>query len=296
MAANDNHHQGPNSYALHMREQAYNSLTTFWRSSILKKFLTQTPKAIDYEMRHGSKDPTPAMEFGTAFHARMQSLAAYQHLVIVAPPLDLRTKHGRETKEALRIEAKSVGGVVISQEQADAIEAMYKNVCANHTAQELLQNTHREVSVFSKEIIKRTDSINQINVKCRCDAIGPNWPLILDFKTCANASYAAMQRTILKYQYHVSAAMYLSVVNSCPELLKLLNRERFDSFVLICIESEPPYQVACYDLAAYLPEGETLYREALARLCDAIIANFPGYPDFLRTIEPPRYTNPPIDL
>ena len=61
---------------------------------------------------------------------------------------------------------------------------------------------------------------SHLMMKVRPDGLCKNYPVIVDLKTTADASYSGFQRSVERFGYHVSAAMYMEGVNQCKPLLE----------------------------------------------------------------------------
>src|SRR5690625_8047391 len=93
------------------------------------------------------------------------------------------------------------------------------------------------------------------------DAIRTSHSVVLDLKSCADASYSGFIKSIQNFYYHVSAAMYLEGINQCKQLMQELNEFRYNKFVFICVENTPPYLVSVYELSREdLEIGKSLFR------------------------------------
>lgn len=261
-------------------------------SSWLKKYLSQTPAAIKNEMDN-PKQPTPAMLLGSAMHALLESETVFHDEFSIMPELNLRTKNGREKK--LEFEAQNKNRSIIKYEVYEKAKLMADKLKRHPVVEQLTEGALLEQSVYWWD--EKSLGGNGVLCKARPDVLSIYQPLILDYKTCQNASYGFMQREILKRHYHLSAAMYLRGVNCCEELLQACSTDQFKGFCLLCIESEPPYEIACYELSGQmLEEGEVLLDIAIERYFEACIGNWPSYPPYLRVIDPPRYSIEPAEL
>jgi hypothetical protein len=129
-------------------------------------------------------------------------------------------------------------------------------------------------------------------LKVRPDALSVAHPVIVDLKTTRDASYSGFIKAIQNLHYHLSAAMYLEGVNQCRELLEHTRHFAYTKFVFVCVENEPPYPTAVYELAPeYIELGKVLYRRAMRTLRDARQNDWPAYPDDIRVIEPPSWAS-----
>ena len=257
-------------------------------STLVKKYLAKTPAEIQWEAAN-AKAPTENMKLGSAVHALLDSEKTFENEFAIQPELNLRTKHGREQK--LAFEAENKDRTIITYETLETAQKMVANVKKHPKAAEFQVNTLKEQSIYWKETIIADEFSEEVLLKIRPDSIGPRNPLIFDYKTCQDASPGAMRRTILDYGYHISAALYLRGVNQCESLLEALGRDYYAGFCLVCVESHPPFQVACYEIGnQFLAEGEINLDTALRRYVKARAENYPSYSPAIRVIDAPSYS------
>lgn len=260
-------------------------------SSFLKKFLEETPHKIEYNRLYGVRKETPAFALGTAVHTLVLEPEKFNDTIAVRGDWDLRTKIGKAEQEAFEL----VRGnrAMITLEQYEAAKAMAHELLSHRTAGKLLDGAIVEQSIYWDQEIE--DGSYQL-CKVRPDALCRRKPLILDVKTCENASYDEMRAAITRYRYNLSAAMYLQGVNQCGDLLHELNIDQYEGFALLCVESKPPYEVACYEIGIDLIRtGRTDFFVSLSRLRGANLIGWNSYPDVLRVIDAPKWNPaPPI--
>lgn len=255
-------------------------------SSCLKKLCEKTPAHLAYGPPF---EATDNMVLGTAVHTLLLEPARCTD-VLCMPSLNLRTKAGREEKAGFL--ASNAGRTILTPEQFDRAHAMAEAVEAHPIAGALLQDIIAESSIFWWYRSRDPDDPTEYKQLCkvRPDAVSRSHSLVIDLKTCADASYSGFNRAVLRYYYHLSAAMYLEGVNQCRPLLDETKQFKFTRFVLICVESESPHLVAAYELSPqYLELGRALFRRSMQIYNKAKAANFPGYPQDVRILEPPPY-------
>lgn len=227
--------------------------------------------------------PTPAMQFGSAFHAALLEPELFGQNFIVAPKFDRRTKEGKAAAEAW--EAENAGKTTLVDDQMTAIEQMVVSVRSHQGAAKLLANGMAEMSGFW------TDPDTGIECKCRPDwlAVMEDNPgriaAIVDVKTCRDASADGFSRAIATFGYDVQAAFY-------QDGLKALTG-RSIPFYFIAVETEPPFAVAAYKASDEMIEvGRAKYRAALQLLkwCREN-ESWPGYQPGgeIETINLPRW-------
>lgn len=199
-------------------------------------------------------EPTPAMQFGTAFHAALLEPGIFGETFVVAPKFDRRTKDGKAEAEAW--EAENAGKTALTAEQMAAIEQMVASVKQHAGASMLLGCGLAEMSAFW------IDQETGIECKCRPDFLamaGETITGIVDVKTCCDASADGFARAIATLGYDVQAAFY-------QDGLKALTG-RTIPFYFIVVEKEAPYAVAAYKASDDVIEvGRAKYRGALQLL------------------------------
>lgn len=119
--------------------------------------------------------------------------------------------------------------------------------------------------------------------KGRCDALTPD-PLV-DVKKVRSGDLRTFTSDILKYGYHMQAALYR----------RLFDRERF---VLVAVEDRAPYDVVPYELSpSMLKLGDDQlqalvfgYRECLRT------GEWPGRSSEIVMVEPPEWAMPDVSI
>jgi len=191
---------------------SYSSLKAFAKSP--KHFIQYKTEPFD----------SASMALGRATHTWiLEGQGAFDKQYAISPKLDRRTKIGKEMYAEFQ---DQVGDrVVITRQEFDLVRAMDKAVYENTAAQQLLEDTYREVW-------KERDIQGQL-FGGFADAVSPNGLFALDLKTCQNASPDAFQRDAHNMDYHLQAAIYRHLFD-------------VDRFYWICVESKSPHTVAVY--------------------------------------------------
>jgi hypothetical protein len=119
--------------------------------------------------------------------------------------------------------------------------------------------------------------------KSRYDYITPRGNVIPDLKTCRSAHPDKFERAIQDRQYFQRAAFYIDNAN-----LAGLSK---DTFVFICVETAPPYLVACYQLNdLVLSAGRMIYQRDLQTYRNCVESGrWPGYHQGVREIGLPDF-------
>lgn len=122
---------------------------------------------------------------------------------------------------------------VLSEDQSTTAYTMAKAVL-NHEGASVLLNS---CDSFQISLVWRE---NNLLCKGRLDGLSSELKTIIDLKTCADASPEAFSRKIADFSYHRQAAMYLRGATYHGIDVK--------NYVIIAVESEPPFAVALYTL------------------------------------------------
>ncbi len=266
-------------------------------SSQLKTLVEHTPAHLRHSFT-AHREATENRVLGTLVHSLVLEPETFANDYILAPQVDKRTRAGREEWAAFEAFALSKGLTVITDTMLNKARAMAASVREHPMASALLKDRVTEGSVYwwydAMEPEEHED--DRLMLKVRPDALSCGHAVIIDLKTTTDASYSGFIRAIQRYQYHLSAAMYLDGVNQCTPLLAELGGTAphlaFNQFVFVCVESVEPHLTAVYELSpAYIDLGRTLYRRALRRLHEGLRNDWPGYDDEVRLIEPPAWAN-----
>lgn len=260
-----------------------------YSSSQVKKLIEKTPAHLKQSFLEKNKS-TANMALGTAVHTLVLEPEKYDAEVAVMPEFNKRTNAGKAA--FANFMDRNEGKTIINEDQAAQAKAMADNVLNHEYASILLQDCITEQSVYwwYKSMDVDDERKYKLMLKVRPDALSMSHNVIIDLKTCADASVDGFTRAIQHFYYHVSAAMYLEGVNQCKDLLQHCGHMAFTKFIFICVENTLPYEVAVYELGAeYINLGKIIYRRALMDLQRAHEEDWPGYPEEIRVLEPPPY-------
>lgn len=249
------------------------------RSSLMD--YTQSP--YNYWSKHLNPDRpnqeknTPAINLGKAFHTLVLEPHLFDECFAVMPPRVLLKDVGRETYEAFKRKSEEIivsNKVILSDDDFLLLSNMRLRFETNTQAMQLIENARIENSFFWQ------DKISEILVKARPDILHEN--MIIDLKTCSDASIRSYQMEMVKYGYHVQGAMIRDGVEA-------IEGRRINNVINICIENKYPHNMAIYiidELA--IDEGEIKYKDILLDLKNSIKDNH--YPDYgIQTIGLPKW-------
>ena len=189
-----------------MSDEDYHSGIDRITSSGLKILLKKSPAHYHAEYMGGGTSPTPAMEYGIAGHALiLEGEEAFAKLAVARPDgMDGRTKDGKAFKEAAKDK------IVLAERDVEEMYAFKKKLSEAPEYGPLLFGS----SGIAEGVIKWRDAITGAEAKCKPDWMSRDGTLIIDLKMMADADPTNFKRSVYRYGYHVSAAMYIEGVAS----------------------------------------------------------------------------------
>ena len=175
-------------------------------SSGLKILLKKSPAHYFAEYMGERTPPTSAMEYGTAGHALiLEGEKAFAKIAVAKPDgLDGRTKDGKAFKEAAKDK------IVLAEKDIEEMYAFKKKLKEAPEYGPLLFGS----SGVAEAVIEWRDTITGAEAKCKPDWMAKDGSLIIDLKMMADADPTNFKRSVYRYGYHVSAAMYIEGVAS----------------------------------------------------------------------------------
>lgn len=182
-------------------------------------------------------------QIGSAVHELVLEPHLFWTNYAVTPKFDLRTKVGKEG--LAQFQAESVGKTLLNEDEVKLATAMANEGTKNPTFMELIKESYRELSCYTKDIY------TGLLIRMRPDSFAKNKSTIVDVKTCQDSSPKAFKRDIYKFGYYISASFYMD----------FLRREHY---VFCAMEKNEPHQTALYELDDEMVEmGRKQYRMAL---------------------------------
>lgn len=178
------------------------------------------------------REATPAMAFGSAFHCKVLTPKLFDEEYAVAPSVDRRTKAGK--LEWQDFVDSSDGKEIITIDQSDIIDKMSEKMFSHTKAAALLKDGDAEHTFIWE------DPKTGLKCKCRPDYLRQDG-ICIDVKTTSDASWFKFQRSVVNFRYHVQGAFFLDGISS-------VLKTRIEHFILIAIETSPPYEIAIYRL------------------------------------------------
>jgi len=210
-----------------MTEQEYRQHPGVNKSTLWE--LRKSPAHYKYVLENPTPD-TPALKMGRAIHMAILQPDEFNKQYTLIPDIDRRTKSGKEMYELfLRQNGMKE---LITKDDYDEIIGMYESVWNDPAASQLLYGCEYETPLFW------TDDATGIECKCRLDAHkqdGKN-AIIIDLKSCTDASTNAFMKDAIRYGYDVQSAHY---IRGCKANFDV---DHIDWF-FIAVEKKPPYAV-----------------------------------------------------
>lgn len=243
--------------------EEYHSASGISRSKLM--LLDKSPYHFWYEMYSGlaeKREPTPAMNIGSAFHTLLLEPELFANEFAVAPKIDRRTTKGKE-EYAQFMEANGDKIMLTDDQYAKA------SVMASHVRQHEIVTTLLDEAKFEQSIFW-TDIETGIQFKTRPDIWSSK--MVVDLKTTADASVHGFMRSALNYGYYLQAGMAF-------EACKALGMP-FEMFVILAAEKEAPYVPAVLimdqEALQFGIDQFQAYKKRLKACLDA--DKWPGYP------------------
>ena len=198
---------------------------------------------------------TSALAFGRLVHG-LVLLNDPGNIAIKPDGVSFVTKEGK----AWKAEMIAAGKDIHSQEDWTNALCIQDAVSNHEEASRLLDLCeHREITV--------TNTLADMLCKGRLDAYSPKDAVILDLKTCEDASPSGFISAIRRYRYDRQAAFYSALT------------EEKCRFWFIAVEKEPPYAVGVYDISTSIIKHrlkDIITDLQVVRKCEAT-GVWPGY-------------------
>jgi hypothetical protein len=227
------------------------------------KELDRSPHHYQTAKRIG-KEPTTAMIEGSA-----------KHLAILEPDRfdDMVFSHSYKTSKS-----NAEGQLFLHSDTIAEVKTIATTVQNHPIASGLLRDTRKEISLFWK------DPDLDIMCKARIDALNPLHNLIIDIKSCKDASMAAFKKQVANLKYHWQAYWYLTGAEILFNISTL-------KFVFICIEGAPTYSIAIYIATPQMllkAEEKIIEQKNIYANC-LFEDDWPGYPEEIQELYLPPW-------
>jgi len=218
------------------------------------------------------KEPSLAMEFGSAWHAAVLEPERFDaEYAGMDTKIDRRFKAGKIAWA--EFEAENEGKTILQPGDMPRILAMREVLWDRADCRKMLRGNGRPLHECA---VVWNDRETGVLCKGRVDSITPEgfktWTCVVDLKTCKDASFAGFRRTIASYGYDYQMAYYLDGLDAIAPAGRLP--------IIIAQETEYPYAVAIHELVENdLDFGRARYRSDLEQVAACLKSGtWPGYP------------------
>lgn len=210
---------------LKMTDAEYRANPAISRSELWR--LRRSPEIFKY-FKDYPEEPTEALLFGQVFHKFVLEPDTFNDEFTFEPDCDRRTKEGKAIYDLF---LESVGNrTIVPRKMMGEATLMGQLVRDHPLASKLLKGEAEKVFFW-------TDRRTKVKCKCRTDMIRTTKDniVVVDLKTCTDASTEAFTREAVKYGYDFQAAFYSEGVKE--------NLGKYPKFVFIAVEKKPPYAI-----------------------------------------------------
>lgn len=259
----------PQTGLVHMSRASYDALTDRANYSRIKKF-ARSPA---HFMCDDDGEDTDARKLGRVAH-----LAVFEPHLMADEVVTWEggRRSGNDWKDFATLHA---GKEILTVDEAQHVKAIAAAVRNHPVLARYLEKGGAEVTALW------TDAETGVACKARLDWISASG-VVVDLKTCRDASPEAFVRQSNSLLYHAQAAMYSDAVHA-------IAGDRLP-FLFGAVESKAPFIAQPYVVSDdALNAGRALYRGWLRQLVECKRANrWPGYSDGVLTLELPRWADP----
>lgn len=220
---------------------------------------------------------TTAQQDGELAHCAILEPDEFNKRFVVGPNVSRATKSWKEFAES----AAAAGKAAIKPAQYATAWSQAASVRKIHDVTSALANGKPEVSAFW------IDPETQVLCKCRTDFVhdvGDAGVILVDVKTCGNASPKEFSRMIAKHRYHVQSAWYSDgyAVASGRQVL---------AFIFAAVEMAYPYAASAIMLdAESIDQGRNEYRRNLNTYAECLsLGVWSGYENTVQLVRLPEW-------
>lgn len=262
-----------------LSNEDYHAIKSYVSRSVLMDFMRSphyyfwNHEAIDKP----KKEETDAMIFGSAFHTIVLEPLEFWNRYTVEPEKVLLKDVGRTKYEEYKTQCEEIdksNKIRLPLNTFQKLNDMNSILHMHPKILELLIGGINESSYFWQD--ENTGTL----LKCRPDILHEN--MIIDLKTCADASPRGFQSAMVAGGYHIQGAMIRDGVRA-------ITGRDITNFICIAIEKTYPYTTGIYIVDEFALEvGQEKYKQALVDLKIAKETN--NFPDYgIQTISLPKW-------
>lgn len=156
-------------------------------------------------------DSTPAMRFGTAFHAY---LLGTSNVVALPEGESFRSKKNQQWRD----EQLEEGNLIVAADELRLMEHMKDNMRASSRMEGAPDYERLITEGTCEQCIEWTDRKSGIRLKAKPDLIPAGEGYLVDLKTCQSVDMDKFARAAFDHGYHIQAEFYrLAVAQVTPE-------------------------------------------------------------------------------
>jgi exodeoxyribonuclease VIII len=180
---------------------------------------------------------------GSALHECILEPHEFFKNYVVAPEMNRRTKDGKA--EFAEFNSKNKDKSIILDSEMDSLVKMCESALKNKTLIDLMQNSAREVSIYT------IDEPTGLKIKLRPDVMCDDETTIIDIKTAKDGSPKGFKRDAITYGYPITDAFYKHFANR-------------EDYIFCAVEKTEPHQISLYRIDDAMCEiGKRTFRMAL---------------------------------
>jgi len=259
-----------------MSNEDYHAHSAMSRSGL--SLIDQAPKKYWYKYLSGQHEDneTDALRIGSVFHTMTLEPSEFANRVSVWSGAPRNTKAGKE-EYAAAVEAAG-GRILVKQAEVNNLKGMVSSILSEPAAKKIITGTGKIEPSFFWD-----DPATGLAVKCRPDYYRDDG-IVLDLKTCLDASEAGFKKSILNYYYDIQVYMCLSGIEA-------VTGKRPSAFVFVAVEKDPPHCTAFY-LAdeTVIASGEARYNRLMEIYAACKKSNvWPAYGSLIKNIGMPEW-------
>lgn len=257
-----------------MNNAEYHADTSAISASGLKLFMRSPAHyyAAYLDPNRVERQPTAAMRLGTATHCAILEPTEFSKRYMLRPDhINARTNDGKAELAAIA----ASGIEILTPDDYTQIMRMAESFFDHPVTRDLFGQPYQTEQTFYSDI-------NGVRCKCRPDFLTDG--IMMDVKTCRDASADGFGKQAWNLGYHIQEAFY--------RLVKPTNR-----FLFGAVESEYPHLVQYHESPDELIEyAENLIDEALASYANCLKHNvWPGYSSVIEPLQVPGYARRAIE-
>lgn len=206
-------------------------------ASTIGRFL-QSSKAGAWYLQGEPDEPSAAMLFGSAMHARILEPEDYRARAMQTD-LGPSANAGHRKAQAERPDA-----IILRAGWGETIERIADELYSHPRAAAILSeaDAHKELTIVWREKIKYNGEVVDVPCKARLDFFSPELQAVVDIKKLRKDAGVpdAFSKAIWNYGYHIQAAWYARAAQKAGLC------EKRPDYAWICVEETPPHEIDLY--------------------------------------------------